>query len=191
MDLEGKKIWARARDQVTCTSKLNFENLHYKLISSPSPQRWEPSPACLSRRSDHELDFVSLTLWTRLRVFHRGLDLASTSSGRLSLIRIYQLTPISTTTNTTFLVSHPFLLLFPSPRGYSFFSVVISMWLVPLGILLIPGGRYTHFAWLRTASDTFSCLGTDPWTSAVSLAPLGPWVSRCPGNTTQKYNTLS
>jgi hypothetical protein len=35
-------------------------------------------------------------------------------------------------------------------------------WLVPLGIQLIPGGRYTHSAWLRTASDTVSSLGTDP-----------------------------
>ena len=35
-------------------------------------------------------------------------------------------------------------------------------WLVPLSDELIPGGRYTHLAWLRTASDTFSCLGTDP-----------------------------
>jgi hypothetical protein len=31
-----------------------------------------------------------------------------------------------------------------------------------IGCLLIPGGRYTHLAWLRTASDTVSSLGTDP-----------------------------
>jgi hypothetical protein len=31
-----------------------------------------------------------------------------------------------------------------------------------IGCLLIPGGRYTHIAWLRTASDTVSSLGTDP-----------------------------
>jgi hypothetical protein len=27
---------------------------------------------------------------------------------------------------------------------------------------LIPGGRYMHLAWLRTASDAVSSLGTDP-----------------------------
>ena len=37
-----------------------------------------------------------------------------------------------------------------------------ALWLVPLGVQLIPGGRYTHLAWLRTASDTVSSLGTDP-----------------------------
>jgi hypothetical protein len=42
------------------------------------------------------------------------------------------------------------------------FSVVIRLWLVPLGIQLIPGGRYMHSAWLRTMSDTVSSLGTDP-----------------------------
>ena len=31
-----------------------------------------------------------------------------------------------------------------------------------IGCPLIPGGRYTHLAWLRTASDTVSSLGTDP-----------------------------
>ena len=31
-----------------------------------------------------------------------------------------------------------------------------------IGCLLIAGGRYTHSAWLRTASDTVSSLGTDP-----------------------------
>ena len=51
------------------------------------------------------------------------------------------------------------------------FSVVIRLWLVPLGIKLIPGGRYMHSAWLRTMSDTISSLGTDPWTPAVSLCP--------------------
>ena len=45
----------------------------------------EPSPAGISPRSHHELDFALLTLWTRLRVVLRGLDLASTSKFRLSV----------------------------------------------------------------------------------------------------------
>ena len=44
-------------------------------------------------------------------------------------------------------------------RGRQFTTVT---WLLPLGVKLIPGGRYTHLAWLRTASDTVSSLGTDP-----------------------------
>ena len=40
-----------------------------------------------------------------------------------------------------------------------------------IGCLRIPGGRYMHPAWFRTASDTVSSLGTDPWTPAVSLCP--------------------
>jgi len=53
-------------------------------------------------------------------------------------------------------------------RGRQFTTVT---GLLPLGVRLIPGGRYTHSAWLRTASDTVSSLGTDPWTPAVSLCP--------------------
>jgi hypothetical protein len=34
--------------------------------------------------------------------------------------------------------------------------------LVPWSYLLIPDGRYEHHARLRTMSDTFGCLGTDP-----------------------------
>ena len=45
----------------------------------------EPSPAGISPRSHHELDFASLTPWTRLRVVLRGLDLALTSRFRLSV----------------------------------------------------------------------------------------------------------
>jgi hypothetical protein len=37
-----------------------------------------------------------------------------------------------------------------------------------IGCPLIPDGRYTHLAWLRTMSDTVSSLGT---ASAISLCP--------------------
>ena len=138
------------------------KNFHYIIVQSHLfSTTVTVSPLQLaSPRSNHELDFASLTFWTRLRVVHGfrlSVNLVWTSS---SLIQIYWLTLISTTTNSAFLVSHSFLQLFPLPP-----------WLVPLGAELIPGGRYMHPAWLRTASDTVSSLGTDPWTPAVSLYP--------------------
>jgi hypothetical protein len=35
-------------------------------------------------------------------------------------------------------------------------------------------GQYEHHARLRIHTDTFSCLGSDPWPSAVSLCPWVP-----------------
>jgi len=75
----------KARDQVTCAVKLELENLHYIIINHISSTTVRHSPAGISPQLHHELDFASLTLWTRLRVVHRGLDLASTSRFRLSV----------------------------------------------------------------------------------------------------------
>ena len=60
----------------------------------------------------------------------------------------------------TFSISHIFLAfaMEVSPLCMIFYSSLAST----IGCPLIPGGRYTHLAWLRTASDTVSCLGTDP-----------------------------
>jgi len=58
---------------------------------------------------------------------------------------------ISTWTDQIFWVSYPFLAVILPP-------VMAST----IGCLLIPGGRYEHFAWLRTTSDTISSLGPDP-----------------------------
>jgi hypothetical protein len=65
----------------------------------------------------------------------------------------------------TFSISHIFLAfameVSPLCMIYIFFSCYSSL-ASTIGCPLIPGGRYTHLAWLRTASDTVSSLGTDP-----------------------------
>ena len=81
---------------------------------------------------------------------------------------------ISMGTNPFFLVSYSFFLLFvipPPPLASTIECRTHSRW--PIHALCMA----LHCA------DTISCLGADPWPSAVSLVPLGPWVPRCSGKT--------
>jgi hypothetical protein len=45
---------------------------------------------------------------------------------------------------------------------------------IPGPVQFTTEGQYEHYAWLCICTDTFSCLGTDPQPSAVSLCPWVP-----------------
>ena len=138
--------------------------------------------ALLGTRLPVLMEIITLRCW---RFVFIGGRFASRASSRLHTTCFSLFTSFGCPTQQApqrfYNHSHPFSYLIIRPSSmlpdmslktfFSFLAVIPLLWLVPLGIQLIPGGQYKHSAWLRNASDTFGSLGTDPWTAAVNLCP--------------------